>query len=91
VCQDFVQLAIALLRTMGIPARYRSDTMDITDVEVPHDHVVRLRFADGIEKTVDLGPVPPRARVRCYTRGLGRVRGGEGRSGRGHDRVVQRR
>jgi hypothetical protein len=30
--------------------------MDITDVEVLHDHVVRLRFADGIEKTVDLDP-----------------------------------
>jgi Protein of unknown function (DUF2442) len=30
--------------------------MDIIDVEVLHDHVVRLRFADGVEKTVDLGP-----------------------------------
>jgi hypothetical protein len=30
--------------------------MDITDVEVLHDHVVRLRFADGSEKTVDLAP-----------------------------------
>ena len=30
--------------------------MDITDVEVLHDHVVRLRFADGIEKTIDLDP-----------------------------------
>jgi hypothetical protein len=30
--------------------------MDITDVEVLHDHVVRLRFADGTEKTVDLDP-----------------------------------
>ena len=26
MCQDFVQLAIALLRTMGIPARYAPDT-----------------------------------------------------------------
>jgi hypothetical protein len=30
--------------------------MDITEVEILHDHVVRLRFADGIEKTVDLNP-----------------------------------
>jgi hypothetical protein len=30
--------------------------MDITDVEVLHDHVVRLRFADGVEKTIDLDP-----------------------------------
>jgi len=30
--------------------------MDITHVEVLHDHVVQLRFADGIEKTVDLEP-----------------------------------
>ncbi|MDP9442010.1 MAG: DUF2442 domain-containing protein [Actinomycetota bacterium] len=30
--------------------------MDITHVEVLDDHVVRLRFADGVEKTVDLGP-----------------------------------
>jgi hypothetical protein len=30
--------------------------MDITHVEVLHDHVVRLRFADGTEKTVDLEP-----------------------------------
>jgi hypothetical protein len=30
--------------------------MDITDVEVLHDHVVCLRFADGSEKTVDLAP-----------------------------------
>ncbi len=28
--------------------------MDITSVEVLHDHVVRLRFADGVVKTVDL-------------------------------------
>ncbi len=36
--------------------------MDITDVEVLHDHVVRLRFADGVDKSIDLdlylhGPV----------------------------------
>lgn len=36
--------------------------MDITEVEVLHDHVVRLRFVDGVEKEVDLdsylhGPV----------------------------------
>lgn len=30
--------------------------MNITDVEVLHDHVVRLRFADGAERTVDLDP-----------------------------------
>jgi hypothetical protein len=30
--------------------------MDITDVEVLHGHVVRLRFADGTEKAVDLDP-----------------------------------
>jgi Protein of unknown function (DUF2442) len=30
--------------------------MDITDVEVLHDHVVRLRFADGFERTIDLAP-----------------------------------
>lgn len=30
--------------------------MDITDVEVLHDHVVVLRFADGAERKVDLGP-----------------------------------
>jgi len=30
--------------------------MDITDVEVLHDHVVRLRFADGIDKSIDLEP-----------------------------------
>ena len=30
--------------------------MDITHVEVPHDHVVRLRFADGVEKSIDLDP-----------------------------------
>jgi hypothetical protein len=28
--------------------------MDITHVEVLRDHVVRLRFADGIEKSIDL-------------------------------------
>jgi Protein of unknown function (DUF2442) len=36
--------------------------MDITHVEVLHEHVVHLRFADGVEKTLDLasylhGPV----------------------------------
>jgi hypothetical protein len=30
--------------------------MDITHVEVLHDHVVRLRFTDGVEKTIDLDP-----------------------------------
>ena len=30
--------------------------MDITHVEVLHDHVVKLRFADGVEKSVDLEP-----------------------------------
>jgi hypothetical protein len=30
--------------------------MDITHVEVLHDHVVQLRFADGTTKTIDLGP-----------------------------------
>jgi hypothetical protein len=30
--------------------------MDITHVEVLHDNVVRLRFADGVEKAIDLAP-----------------------------------
>ena len=30
--------------------------MDITHVEVLHDHVVLLRFADGVEKSIDLEP-----------------------------------
>lgn len=30
--------------------------MDITHVEVLHDHVVQLRFADGVEKSIDLHP-----------------------------------
>lgn len=30
--------------------------MDITEVEVLHDHVVRLRFANGVDKTIDLDP-----------------------------------
>lgn len=30
--------------------------MDITHVEVLHDHVVALRFADGTAKTIDLDP-----------------------------------
>lgn len=30
--------------------------MDITEVEVLYDHVVRLRFADGTDKTIDLDP-----------------------------------
>jgi hypothetical protein len=30
--------------------------MDITDIEILHDHVVRLRFADGVDKTIDLEP-----------------------------------
>jgi Protein of unknown function (DUF2442) len=34
----------------------RSEAMDITDVEVLHDHFVRLRFAEGVEKSIDLDP-----------------------------------
>lgn len=30
--------------------------VDITDVEVLHDQVVRLRFSDGSERVVDLAP-----------------------------------
>jgi Protein of unknown function (DUF2442) len=30
--------------------------VDVTEVEVLHDRVVRLRFSDGSERTVDLGP-----------------------------------
>jgi hypothetical protein len=30
--------------------------MDIIDVDVLHNHVVRLRFADGFERTIDLDP-----------------------------------
>lgn len=30
--------------------------MDITHVEVLQNHVVRLRFADGTEKDIDLDP-----------------------------------
>jgi hypothetical protein len=30
--------------------------MDIIDVDVLHDHVVWLRFADGFERTIDLDP-----------------------------------
>ena len=30
--------------------------MDITDVEIIEQHIVRLRFADGTSKTVDLEP-----------------------------------
>jgi hypothetical protein len=30
--------------------------VDITDVEVLHDRVVRLWFSDGIERIVDLAP-----------------------------------
>lgn len=30
--------------------------MDITAVEVLHDHVVSVRFADGTEKVIDLDP-----------------------------------
>ncbi len=30
--------------------------MDITHVEVLHDHVVHLRFADGVERSIDLEP-----------------------------------
>lgn len=30
--------------------------MDITHVEVLNDNVVRLRFADGVEKSIDLAP-----------------------------------
>lgn len=31
--------------------------VDITDVEVLHGRVVRLRFSDGSERTVDLSPL----------------------------------
>ena len=30
--------------------------MDITHVELLHAHVVQLRFADGVEKSIDLEP-----------------------------------
>lgn len=30
--------------------------MDIIHIEVLHDHVVRLRFADGVERSIDLEP-----------------------------------
>ncbi len=30
--------------------------VDVTEVEVLHDRVVRLRFSDGSERTVDLAP-----------------------------------
>jgi len=30
--------------------------MDIAHVRVLHDHVVSLRFVDGVEKTIDLDP-----------------------------------
>ncbi|HUP17934.1 MAG TPA: DUF2442 domain-containing protein [Acidimicrobiia bacterium] len=30
--------------------------VDITEVEVLHDRVVRLRFSDGSERVVDLAP-----------------------------------
>lgn len=30
--------------------------MDITHVEIIEAHTVRLRFEDGTEKTIDLGP-----------------------------------
>jgi len=30
--------------------------VDITEIEVLHDRVVRLRFSDGNERTVDLAP-----------------------------------
>lgn len=30
--------------------------VDITDIEVLHDRVVRLRFSDGSDRVVDLGP-----------------------------------
>jgi hypothetical protein len=30
--------------------------MDVTAVEILHDHVVHLRFGDGSERTVDLEP-----------------------------------
>lgn len=30
--------------------------MDITHVEVLRDHVVRLRFVDGVERSIDLDP-----------------------------------
>ncbi len=30
--------------------------MNITHVEILHDHVVQLRFADGVEKSIALEP-----------------------------------
>jgi hypothetical protein len=30
--------------------------MDVIAVEVQHDHVVRLTFEDGFERTIDLAP-----------------------------------
>lgn len=34
----------------------RYKLIDVTGVEVLHDHVVRLRFSDGCEGVLDLGP-----------------------------------
>ena len=34
----------------------RDKLVDVTEVEVLHDHVVRLRFSDGCEGVIDLGP-----------------------------------
>ena len=34
----------------------RYKLVDVTAVEVLHDHVVRLRFSDGCEGVIDLGP-----------------------------------
>lgn len=31
--------------------------VDITDIEILHDRVVRLRFSDGSDRVVDLAPL----------------------------------
>jgi Protein of unknown function (DUF2442) len=51
--------------------------MDITHVEVLHDYVVRLRFADGIERTIDLAPYlhgPVFAEIRANPAAFAAVR-----------------
>ena len=63
--------------------------MDITDVEVLHDHVVRLRFADGVEKAVDLDPYLHGRVFAEIRKNSARVRVGEGRRRGRHDRVAE--
>lgn len=51
--------------------------MDITDVEVLHHYVVRLRFKDGVERSVDLAPYlqgPVFREIRSDPRVFGAVR-----------------